>query len=163
MTRTFTQGEYDHVALLLKFNSGNVALFEVMRETGVKLLFWDDFVAKGYAKLYSRLVHRRLITSRRNEKVDAFNKFINLVEGKKYRLNPMKIMGRKKHGRKSLKDQKGFFCSELIAAAYIYMGLLPKVQAANTYMPKHFEASQNLPLIDASLGPEKLIDFGITN
>lgn len=136
-------------------------MFEAVSETGVKLLFWDDFVARGYAKQYDRLVHRQLNTSQRSEKVDRFNKFVTIVEGKKYRINPMKILGRKKHGRKSLKDQGGFFCSELVAAAYIYMQLLPVKKAANAYWPKHFAESCSLPLINASLGPEKLIDFGI--
>lgn len=40
-----------------------------------------------------------------------------------------------------LKQKKGFFCSELIAAAYKKQGLLDPVKAASKYWPGDFEPS----------------------
>ena len=69
----------------------------------------------------------------------------------------------KKPSKKAPAEKKGFFCSELIAAAYVRLGLLPENVAASYYWPGNFSTEKDLPLIDASLGDELLIDFGLSD
>jgi hypothetical protein len=54
MQRVFSSSEYDHVALLLKYDNDEIVLFEAMGNTGVSLCRWSDFVKKGWHKLYSK-------------------------------------------------------------------------------------------------------------
>ena len=52
-----------------------------------------------------------------------------------------------------------FFCSQLVAAAYKFLGLLPKEKSTTQYWPVDFSQSQDLGMIEGSLGSEYLINF----
>lgn len=45
-----------------------------------------------------------------------------------------------------------FFCSQLVAAAYKSMGVIPMSKKSHNFVPGSFAAKSNLPLIGAKLG-----------
>lgn len=49
------------------------------------------------------------------------------------------------------------FCSELVAAAYQRMGLLPSEPPSNEYIPADFASEAGLNLLQGALGPERAI------
>ena len=58
------------------------------------------------------------------------------------------------------KNSKGFFCSQLVAAAYLTMGILDYDRCSLRYFPGSFSHSADLPFKqDFSLGPEIIVDF----
>jgi len=84
--------------------------------------------------------------------LNFFKKLMNFLKnnmGKKYELSLSKILFRKKSlikienistkkNTKTKNDSKtGFFCSELVAAAYKELGLLDSQISATTYWPGH--------------------------
>lgn len=44
----------DHIALLLRYNSGEIVLFEVTGKTGVGLCTWRVFVKNKWNNLYDK-------------------------------------------------------------------------------------------------------------
>ena len=59
-------------------------------------------------------------------------------------------------------DEKNrtYFCSELIAACYKYMGLLEKDRASSNYIPKDFSDKGSVNMINnTALEPERRIIF----
>lgn len=60
------------------------------------------------------------------------------------------------------KNYEDFFCSQLIAAAYKTVGLLPNQRSTTQYWPGNFTQEGNLKLRQgAELGPEMLINFNL--
>ena len=55
-------------------------------------------------------------------------------------------------------DAETIFCAELVATTYTAMGLLPKNRPLNAYDPGSFWSGDDLPLVDAELGPEIQVD-----
>jgi uncharacterized protein YycO len=90
--------------------------------------------------------------------------FAQKVRGKKYKMNLVKIFRTKSNrdGAEEIKENKSYFCSELIASAYKRIGLLPEDISATQYWPGSFAADANMVLNkDAWLGDEYLIDFSL--
>ena len=57
-------------------------------------------------------------------------------------------------------DNKGYFCSELVASAYKVLGILPKNISSAQYWPGSFSAEEKLPLENkAKLTEERLVVF----
>jgi hypothetical protein len=71
-----TGSKYDHVALILRFPDGRVAIFESLRETGVTIVEWDRFINKKWYELYSRIVYRRLHCERTPEFFQILDDFV---------------------------------------------------------------------------------------
>lgn len=158
--RFVTKSEYDHVAMILKYSSGKIALFEATGADGVSIVYWDDFIFYQWEKLYSRLMYRKLTFERSEYALKELEEFIFAVQGKQYRISPGKLMSNKRDS--DPKNKKGFFCSELIAMAYKMIGILPDDPPANKYWPGDFASSKNLRLGNgAYLHSEILIDFDI--
>ena len=60
----------------------------------------------------------------------------------------------------SIAEDKGYFCSELIATIYKRLEVLPKHISSANYWPGSFSAEEKLPLNPgAILGDEHLIEF----
>lgn len=97
---------------------------------------------------YIRVVYRKLYIDRTNELIEKIEKFVKVkvfcnganrfktAIGKKYALNAKKLMQRKSTsiGVETPEDRT-FFCSELIAACYKRMGLLPDQISSSRYLP----------------------------
>jgi hypothetical protein len=124
--------------------------------------------------LYDKLVYRELIYGSNQEEKDALQEklkescdlFIRDTERKKYVFSCCALcFSRKKdyEHRNEWNKSKGFFCSQLVAAAYFYFGILKNNQSSIKYLPGSFSSSSNHLELDEkfSLGPEIIIDFTI--
>ena len=149
--------KYDHVALLIKFISGKIGLLEATNQEGVSILMWDEFVANDWHKLSSRLIHRQLLVERTDEMLLKLEEFVKKVDGKKFRISPIKLLQRSSNDMPG--EENTFFCSELVASSYKSMGLLSSEIPASNYWPGDFSIDKNLNLIGAKLGRERVIDF----
>lgn len=86
-----TRSKYDHVALIVRFPNGRLAIFESLRETGVTIVEWDRFMNKKWYDLYSRIVYRRLHSERTPEFTQILDDFIKQTLGKPFKINPLKL------------------------------------------------------------------------
>lgn len=71
---------------------------------------------------------RKLYFEIDEDTLDSLEMFVDSVKGKKYKINPVKIL-RKRSNRdhaENIKETKSYFCSELVASAYKRIGLLPE-------------------------------------
>jgi len=135
-----TRSRYDHVALILRFPDGRLAIFESLRETGVTIVEWDRFMNKKWHDLYSSIVYRKLHCEKAPEFTQIFDDFIKQSLGKPFKINAMKLF-RNKNDEDSapvIKSNKSYFCSELVATAYKRLGLLDPEKAASKYWPGEF-------------------------
>ena len=117
--------------------------------------------------MYHQLVFRKLNYHRSPEFVSAIEDFVKQVVGKRFKLNPVKLL-RKANERDldhQIKEDKSFFCSELIATALKRVGLLASDVAASQYWPGYFSAENPSKAVklqnEAYLGEEFLIDFNL--
>lgn len=85
--------------------------------------------------------------------------FVGNVIGKTYKFDIKKIVSNRIKTREGIPDN--YFCSELVAAAYINMGLLSEKIPAYKYWPGNFEHKRKLNLIEAILSHEILIDVNL--
>lgn len=83
--------------------------------------------------------------------------FIKQTIGKPFKLNPTKLLRNTNEGdrKDKIKENKGFFCSELVATGYKRLGLLDPTIAASKYWPGDFSSEQQMKLLKgAKLGEE---------
>ncbi|KAM3141056.1 hypothetical protein pb186bvf_006857 [Paramecium bursaria] len=161
--RAITGGNYDHVAILLRYNNGELFIFESLGLTGVSLLSWDKFLHYQWHKLYQELVFRHLDIERTEELIESLENFIKVSIGKRYKISPGKIFKRFSNSQEDIttyeKSDKTFFCSELVAAAYKTMKLIDNEKSAASYWPNSFSDHEKLTLQKGQLTNEQLIDF----
>lgn len=133
LTRTFTGSHFDHVAMVLKFESSpdEVFLVEATGNLGVSLNRWDYLRPHvGAKKFYEKLVFRHIDFDRGDKMVNNLEKFLSEAVGLKYGLGGNKLM-RKKTTAKNFSDEneliesdRTFFCSELVAKAFKILGII---------------------------------------
>ena len=172
LQRKITLADYDHVALLVKKNH-NLFVYEAQSKDGVKLRPWREFTMYKWDLLYEKMVFRKLILDKliienKNEFYEELNKnvneFIESTKGKQYSLKEIQICchGKmKEHQRQNKWDkQHGFFCSQLVAAAYHKCGLISDNINAGHYLPGTFSRYSDMKLEKGcSLSPEYIVDF----
>ncbi|CAD8180851.1 unnamed protein product [Paramecium octaurelia] len=163
--RAITGDNFDHVALLLRYNNGELFLFEAMGQTGVNLLSWDAFMKNNWHSLYSQMVYRQLEVNRSNELLEKLEQFVKGSIGKRYQMSPSKLIKRFTKTNETIddleKDEKTFFCSELIAAAFKKMEIIDANRCAASYWPGIFAQNSKLHLTKGNLKQEQLIDFSL--
>jgi len=159
--RTFTRSEYDHVGMILKYSNGEIVLFESTGREGVGLCRWRTFKKNNWHLLYSKMVYRKLDIERTDDMVNKIEKFVKATVGKKYKVSATKLLKKKSDFEEEIRDDQTFFCSELVAACYKRIGLLPKEIPSSSYLPGTFsEKKKKLTLQqNAKLSSEYLIDF----
>ncbi len=121
---------------------------------------------------YERIVFRHVKFRRDSAAVNKLRQFVKVksavrnpgktVVGKRYRFNPLKMLSNDTPAKtiEKVAATEGFFCSELVANAYIYMGLLPEHPSGSRYLPVHFSTDKALAWENgAVMGQEYLIDF----
>lgn len=145
LQRLVTRGQFDHVALIVRFtNTNRLCLLEAMGETGVSLVEWESFVSNSWHKLYSRTVYRRVDFERDADRLGPFLTWMKTVYGKPYKLSIDAIrVGMDRNSRTSVihpedSEDRGYFCSELVAKAYKILRLLPEERASAQYWPSVF-------------------------
>eukprot|EP00330_Aristerostoma_sp_ATCC50986_P001784 CAMPEP_0114582516 /NCGR_PEP_ID=MMETSP0125-20121206/6474_1 /TAXON_ID=485358 ORGANISM="Aristerostoma sp., Strain ATCC 50986" /NCGR_SAMPLE_ID=MMETSP0125 /ASSEMBLY_ACC=CAM_ASM_000245 /LENGTH=109 /DNA_ID=CAMNT_0001775501 /DNA_START=1381 /DNA_END=1710 /DNA_ORIENTATION=+ len=107
------------------------------------------------------MVYRKLDIERTDDMVNKIEKFVKATVGKKYKVSATKLLKKKSDFEEEIRDDQTFFCSELVAACYKRIGLLPKEIPSSSYLPGTFsEKKKKLTLQqNAKLSSEYLIDF----
>jgi len=149
ITRGYTSSEFDHVAMILKFESENDDLF-ILDSTsthGVAITRWSG--TRVYVgDFYERIVFRHLNLDRTNEMIDVLDTFLHEAVGKKYGLSADKLFTKKKTMKakdgKLIDDDRSFFCSELIAKAYKVLGLIGEDEISSQYFPANFSGKGDI-------------------
>jgi hypothetical protein len=162
LQRSLTRCEFDHVALLLRYSNGEIVLLEATGKEGVGLCRWKTFRKNNWQKLYHKLVFRKLQFDRNPESIGQVEKFVKSVVGKKYKVILSKLFKKKSNMDEELNENRTFFCSELIAACYKKLGLLPPDISSASYWPSSFAPNKKLQFLDdAKFTGDYLLDFGI--
>jgi len=168
--RTFTNSKYDHVGLIVRAFD-DIYLYDSVYNGGVQLTNWKDFKTLEYYKDYVRIAYRKLEVKDpqlRAQIQENLFKFVTEHTGKKYQLSLMKLLRRNSNhninsqsnikniaAKKEAPAPEGFFCSELIAAAYKSVGLLNPFVASTRYLPVSFSEKKGLKLLrDSNLSNE---------
>jgi DNA-binding response OmpR family regulator len=158
--RAATGGAFDHVGVLLRFSEGELGVLETLANTGAQVSSFRGFIDERWHEQYSRICVRRL----RGAQLDAValarvEDFVQTVNGRGYRWRPRRLRGAE--AQLDFRNPKRlFFCSELVAALFIHLGLLRDSLSAAAYAPVHFEQRAGLALLGgASLGEEVQLLF----
>lgn len=133
---------------------------------------WRDFLFYYWVLLYDKIVYRELIykcdDSERSvihDKIkESCDNFIKDTQKKKYVFSCCALCCSRKKDYEEKNEwtkSKGFFCSQLVAAAYSYCGIIKYTKSSKKYLPGYFSSVSNyLELEDRySLGPEIIVDF----
>ena len=156
--RGIARSSFDHVAMLLCYSSGKIAVFEATAANGVALVDWDEFFSQNWISFYTKIMYRRLEVERTDYLLIDLEKFINKTKGKSFGFSAKKmILGQNKRAG----HENDFFCSELIASAYKAIGIMRNEADTSAIWPMHFEKEDGLELVGASLGPLMQIDFDL--
>jgi hypothetical protein len=156
LQRVVLSSKYDHVALVIRYSNGELALLESTSMDGVSIVRWQDFMVYRWHLLYQWIVFRHLETTRDEEMVLRLQDFICKVKGMQYLINPISLIQR----RDPTGPDQGFFCSQLVASAYKAIDVLHPAVASVSVLPGHFSYEADLQMIGSSfLGEEQLIDF----
>lgn len=126
ITRGVTHSEFDHVAMVLKFEDDPEVHMLDATLSGVNITSWSE-LATFKDEVYKKIVWRQLETERDSEFWERMEKFVTEVNEKKYSLSVTKLVKRqsmmpqlgafKSPEQKMIEDDRTFFCSELIAKA----------------------------------------------
>lgn len=173
--RSWTGGDYDHIAMAYRFNN-DIVLLEALgggfigggKAEGIKIFAWQNFISEKWYEQYSMVALRRLLCPSRVSKRTAVKKlaqFLKTVihdQTPKYSWHPMKVLST----RPSLPPndpKRTYFCSELIAKAYKEAGLLRENVPTAAYYPSYFQKKKDLKLLQGfELSPDICIEFGDT-
>ncbi|GAB5366594.1 hypothetical protein AAMO2058_001156600 [Amorphochlora amoebiformis] len=159
LIRGLTWSEWDHIMLFFRDTfSGRLFLLEAAQSSirkGIQLIPFARFasVFKLYKEKYSRICYRKLIIpgGATPKQLHELSEFARKVRGLSYGISSLFAFFTFTEG---LSEQRTFFCSELVAAAYRHCGILsPHICTASVY-PSHFGEDYNLTLLKgAKLGP----------
>ena len=89
ITRSFTGSHFDHVAMILKFDTDpdEVYMVEATGQMGVALNKWTYLKEHiGRKKFYRKCIFRHVDFNRSNAMVDNLEKFLKEAVGQKYGL-----------------------------------------------------------------------------
>lgn len=163
LQRFVTQSNYNHIAVVLRSSTGALKFIEATAQYGVDIIDWDTFVTYRCYMAFERIVYRRLAGFERTRAVlSRLEDFIKVARNKRYSLAATKLMRLKcsSDSDTSIRDDKTYFCSELVASIYKNMGLLPQERSASQYWPVSFTSKAGIKLQGgAYLEEERLLEF----
>jgi hypothetical protein len=84
LTRSFTWSKYDHVAMILKFEShpNEIFIVEATGNTGVSINKWSSLRKHiGVNKFYQKCVYRHLVLVRDQEYMSNLESFLKQAVG----------------------------------------------------------------------------------
>ncbi len=146
LLRGVTSARFDHVGLVVRGPAG-AYLFDATGD-GICLHTMAKFVRKRWYRPYQYVCWRRLTFQNKADGKtlpempevfqDALHKFVEDSVGLSYRLS-VSALRRKKPAPH--REEEGYFCSELVAAAYAAMGLLPATPVPSQYWPVDFQTT----------------------
>jgi hypothetical protein len=114
--------------MILRSSTGALKFIEATMQYGVDIIDWEVFVIYNFYQSFERIVYRRLSNFHRSkETLTRLEEFIKVAKNKRYSLAATKLLRRhcSNDSDSSIRDDKTYFCSELVASLYKNMGLLP--------------------------------------
>lgn len=164
ITRTITNSNFDHVAMILKFEQEGKEVF-VLDSTsgqGVAIQRWStlrDYLHGRNTErpmFYDQIVHRHLVGKRTDEMIDNLEIFLKEAVGRQYGISTSKLLQRKtikkqnsqqpmtakeEENKVFIEENRTFFCSELIAKAYKVLGIIQNDhRSCSNYFPGNFSS-----------------------
>lgn len=147
-TRAITNGAFDHVAIILKFEGENEIYFvDATAQNGVALNKWTD-ITKYYGPglFYQSVVYRHVNFHRSESVLGDLEMFFRSSIGLDYGLEASKIIRKNTISNRGqqvelVHQARTFFCSELVAKAFKVAGVLQDDDTAcSRFMPSSFSA-----------------------
>jgi hypothetical protein len=138
-----------------------VIIFESNSHSGVAFTMWKQLIRYRWYETISRITWRRLNIDRSQSELGVMEDFIVNNLNKKFDLNFDKMFKFTSNIYKTQEEEKSrtYFCSELVAAFYKKLGLLPQEKATTQYWPVTFSDARELELLRGSLDHERIIVF----
>lgn len=156
--RIVTRSECDHVAIIIKYAKEKIAVLESTYRSGVNVVLWEEFLNEHPERNSNQILYKKLCVERNEECLEKLERFVEAVQGNKFRLSLCELMARNRE--KKLGDKGGYFCSELVAMAYKVIGILPKDVPESRYWPGDFSDKKNIKLVgEAYFRPSKQVEF----
>lgn len=156
--RGLARSAFDHAAMIFIDEMEKILVFEATQADGVAFAYWEDFFKKGWIEMYNRIILRRLEIDNPQSLYSSFDRFVTETQGKKFGFSARKVISKNK---KKPGQEDDYFCSELIAAAYKSVGLLPNECDPSKVWPGDFGKDFGLKLTQGRLGPLVEIDFDL--
>lgn len=134
---------------------------------------WREFTQFLWNLLYDKMVYRELIVNMEEQQKTKYIEeleenceyFIKETQRKKYKLSCSAICCASKNDYEKNNEwdkSEGFFCSQLVAAAYLKFNILKYTKGTGNYLPGSFSHGQAIDLHlneNFALGPEIIIEF----
>jgi hypothetical protein len=142
VARTAMASDFDHVAMFLRFDTGNLVYFESTSTNGVQIYSWDYFILANIQRYFKQVSFRKLRWDRSPELILRLQKFVQKTRGLDYGLDVEKLIQKTcKDDLEKVDQKKTFFCSELVASCYKVMEVFPEDKDARQYWPGCFAQS----------------------
>ncbi len=166
----FTRSKWSHVGMVIKDKAWDMVLLwesttlsniddleTGRKKKGVQLVALSERIDNYTGEVSVR----RLITEKTPQMVEALKDLRNEIKERSYEESMIELIKSAYDGPlgQNTQDLSSLFCSELVAEAYMRMGLLPVgTLPSNEYTPKDFSSERNLQLLkEAKLGNEILV------
>lgn len=155
--RFFTASDFDHVGMIIKLQKKDLMVFEANQMHGVAIYDWKQYIT--YFNLYEQVTLRKLHYIRKPEAQNTLLQFVKKQLGKKYQLSAIKLLQfESDFNWETVKEDRGYFCSELIAKALKSIGLLDEKKSSGRYWPVDFSEKSGVQLKKgAKLGSEQTV------
>ncbi|MEQ8860856.1 MAG: hypothetical protein RIC56_19600 [Pseudomonadales bacterium] len=155
-----TESDFSHMGMAYRAAGGELQLWQSWEPTGgVGLAPFVEFVSSKTAGPDCYI--RRLEVERTPEMLDAVEAFQRTVTGRRFPKVKQFVLNyvEGQLGRDS--GDETFFCSQLVAATYMQMGIQSDKHPPNYYSPERYSTKyKKLKLIDgASLGEQIKLDL----
>ena len=165
-----TKSEYSHVGMIIRIDGFDfVALWEstTLNDTpdiyhkkrkGVQIVQLSERL-KGYkGKVVVRMLHDFEFGEEQEKILADLRKEVNNAPYEKNWLSLAKsALDKTFVGKNKKKDLSSLFCSELVAEAYMRLGLIEDNQVSSEYTPADFSEKEDIKLLKGVLGPEVII------
>lgn len=163
LQRTFTGSRYDHVGIIIRIPWGSTkpSALHLLESTsdGVRTYQLHRRMRAWHLSNAVVVVRQLKHVARTNSFLSTLDAFVSDVDGLPYGLSLGKLLRREPGASKD-----NFFCSELVATAYMRVGLIDsETHSATAFFPSDFNQERSATLLHlrdgAELGPELLVDF----
>jgi uncharacterized protein YycO len=152
-TKLLTWSNWDHMAMVVETPKKKLKLFEAIPD-GVNL-FSINSRLEYYLELSSVGI-RRLEVARNQEMIDSLYQFSQEVLGRPYKhVSNLNEFVKALNYSNQVENLESIFCSELVAAAFKRMKLLPNDVCSNNFLPRDFEGNGVVKLVRGKLGKLK--------
>lgn len=117
------------------------------------------------------IISKKKYNSKYEEIKDSIHEFVKITEHKEYRLSCDKLFcycqPKKYEVEKKWNECKGFYCSQLVAGAFMHSEIMKTNNGAGKYLPGSFSALKPYDYLSLNdgfhFGPEKIVVFNTEN